>query len=280
MDVKPDVEAEIDELYKLPLAEFTAARNALAGRLKKAGLRDDSDRVKLLGKPSVSAWAANQLYWKHRDSFDHLMTAAERVGQAHASQVSGKPADTRGALTARREALSNLSRLADKLLRDSGHNPSPDTLRRITTTLEGLSSQSPETHHLGRLAEDVDPPGFESLAAFIPTVERLIFPKVEPPPPKKEAIPPKVAAARAVLDAAESKLREARVKAQELAAALEDASKRSHDAESQLTRAQSAAEEARKRLSRVTADAEKAAAALKDSERKVDEARKKLDSIE
>ena len=79
MDAKPDVEAEVDELYKLPLAEFTAARNALAGRLRKAGLRDDADRVKLLGKPSVSAWAANQLYWKHRDAFDQLMAAAERV---------------------------------------------------------------------------------------------------------------------------------------------------------------------------------------------------------
>ncbi len=44
------------------------------------------------------------------------------------------------ALDGRREALSQLSDLATEILRDAGHNPSLDTLRRITTTLEALSS--------------------------------------------------------------------------------------------------------------------------------------------
>ncbi len=46
-----------DELFRLPLSEFTAARNALAAKLKKDGDSAESDRIKALSKPPVSAWA-------------------------------------------------------------------------------------------------------------------------------------------------------------------------------------------------------------------------------
>jgi len=55
------VEDEIDALFKLPLGEFTPARNALAARLKKAGEQAEADAVKALPKPSVAAWVVNQL---------------------------------------------------------------------------------------------------------------------------------------------------------------------------------------------------------------------------
>ena len=56
------VDEEIAGLYQLPLADFTAARNALA---KQAGAR--ASEVKALQKPPVAAWAINQLYWQRRD---------------------------------------------------------------------------------------------------------------------------------------------------------------------------------------------------------------------
>ena len=74
----------------------------------------------------------------------------------------------REALDARREALSRLSDQATEALRDAGHNPSLDTLRRISTTLEALSvatSLSDRTT-LGRLTHDIDPPGFDSLGSL------------------------------------------------------------------------------------------------------------------
>jgi hypothetical protein len=52
---------EPDDLYALPLEEFTAARNELARSLKAAGDADEAARVKKLKKPPVSAWAVNQL---------------------------------------------------------------------------------------------------------------------------------------------------------------------------------------------------------------------------
>src|SRR5437867_10634597 len=89
---------ELDSLFKLPLTEFTAARNAMAARLKKEGAGEAAYRVKALGKPSVAAWAVNQIYWEHPGAFDELMAAGERLAQAHASQLTGKAVDVRGPL--------------------------------------------------------------------------------------------------------------------------------------------------------------------------------------
>src|SRR5919204_1830006 len=128
-----------DELFRLPLSEFTAARNALATKLKKEGDADESERVKTLSKPPVSAWVANQLYWNHRKAFDRLMAAGDDFRKAQAAQLAGKSADLRAPLEARREALGELTKLAADVLREAGHPASPDMMRRIMTTLEALA---------------------------------------------------------------------------------------------------------------------------------------------
>jgi hypothetical protein len=55
------LDAKIDDLYKLPLSEFTSARNALA---KTLGKDDGAKIVKALEKPTVVPWAVNQVYWR------------------------------------------------------------------------------------------------------------------------------------------------------------------------------------------------------------------------
>src|SRR5882724_9466083 len=176
-ETKRKLEDDVDGLFRLPLAEFTASRNTLAARLKKSGRADEkaeADRVKGLVKPSISAWAVNQLYWNHRDAFDRLIATGERFRQAQASRLARRVADMRGALDGRREALSHLSNLAPALLRNAGHNPTPETIHRITTTLEAMSAYAtlPDASRPGRLTNDVDPPGFESLALLIPDASR------------------------------------------------------------------------------------------------------------
>src|SRR5438067_1347900 len=133
---------------------------------------------------------------------------------------------------ATREALAGLTRLADAQLRDAGHNPTPDTMRRITTTLEALSAYSslPDAPRPGRLTGDVDPPGFESLAALMPGAGQAKSPaqstRVIPFQPGKreearQARQPreaKIALAKAALEAAEQALLETRTVAQNLEA--------------------------------------------------------------
>ena len=47
---------EADELYALPLEEFTAARDRLAKKLREDGDKAAADGVKALKKPSVPSW--------------------------------------------------------------------------------------------------------------------------------------------------------------------------------------------------------------------------------
>jgi hypothetical protein len=137
-DTKGKLEDDVDALFKLPLAEFIGARNDLAARLKGAGRAHDAKLVKALAKPSISAWAVNQLHWKHREALDRLFVTGQRFRQAQTSHTAVRIADIRGSLDARRESLSHLSDLATALLHDAGHNPTPDTIHRITTTLEAV----------------------------------------------------------------------------------------------------------------------------------------------
>src|SRR5262249_12241086 len=100
---------EVDSLFKLPLSEFTDARNNLAAQLKRDGRADDASFVKALAKPSISAWAVNQLHWNHRAAFDRLIAAGQRIRQAQTSHTTSK--EMRESLDARGEALSHLSDL-------------------------------------------------------------------------------------------------------------------------------------------------------------------------
>lgn len=173
-----NLDTDVDALFRLPLAEFTGARNALAARLKKSGRAEekaDAARVKALAKPSISAWAVNQLYWNHRDAFDQLIASGERFHKAQTSRSAGKAADMRTALDTRRESLTHLTALATSLLRDGGQNPALDTIRRITTTLEALSAyaQRSDAPQAGRLTADVDPPGFELFGGSVPGMRSL-----------------------------------------------------------------------------------------------------------
>ncbi len=162
--------ATSDTLFQLPLPEFTAARNALVSTLRKAGKTEDAARVMAIPKPSVSAWVVNQLYWRHRDALNELLTAGAQFRKAQAAQFAGKPGDLRGAVERRHNALKVLATLAQRVLRDGGYTPAQQTTRRITTTLEALAALAPDNpeRRPGRLVSDVAPPGFEAVADLVP----------------------------------------------------------------------------------------------------------------
>ena len=295
-ETKVTIQDDFDGLFQLPLTEFTAARNALAARLKKAGRGDEADRVKALSKPTISAWVVNQLYWKYRDAFNRLTAAGEGLRRAQASQLSGKAADMRGPLAARRESISELSRLAGALLGNAGHNTTPDTLRRVATTLEALSTNSSLSGgpQLGHLTEDVDPPGFESLAALVSNDQMEPAPRktpVVPFPPSargtaskpEEARQTGIAAAKAEVQTAERTLRQTQAMKHDADAALKKAmahanqtEKDRREAEERFEKAREADDEARQRLDSLTVEVEKAAKALQNAERDVERARKQL----
>jgi len=295
--VKRKLDDEIDDLFRLPVAEFTGARNALAARLKKEGRPNDAERVKLLAKPSVSAWAVNQLYWDHRDAFDQLIATGKRFSHGPTSRRTGKAADMRESLDARRDALVQLSELATELLRDAGHNPSQDTVRRVTATLEALSAYAllPDGPTPGRLTNDVDPPSFESLASLMSSGKSIELPTKSTSNARQKATiiadvrkiqQAKIAAAKVSLQDAKRSLTETRAKAQSLEAThkkanaeAKEAEKQRREAEQRLEKATSASKDAARRAQAVAAEAEEATQAFEDAKRTLEEVTKELESL-
>ena len=299
---------EVDKLFQIPLAEFTGARNSLATKLKKEGDTEAADRVKTLAKPSISAWVANQLYWRDRKAFDRLIAAGDQFRKAQAAQLTGKSADLRAPLDARRQALSDLMKLAGDTLREAGHPASPDTMRRIMTTLEALATygQHAGAPPAGRLTDDVDPPGFEALAALVPrgssasaghAAPRVIpFNQRKPESAKRKRGDTKEdarhaeaerraqeAEARKALQQAERALADARRAAERARTEMKAAAARAKAAdkakaavESRFEKLSAAAEAARQDARRVAGQAEEAAQAVDDAERAVKSAREQL----
>jgi len=279
------LEQDLDALFALPLAEFVAARKVLASKLKKSGLTDEATAVAALPKPPVTAWAVNQLYRQHRQTFDRLLEAGERLRQAQVAQLEGKNADVRSLQGPRRELLSELSRLAAKLLADHGHNPSPDTLRRINTTLEALSIYGAlrDAPDVGRLTADVDPPGFESLAQLVPNTSKVV-PFRAPAKPKtaEKDIAQATAAlqeAERVLAAAQAQAQDALAIQQKAAANKQETEKQKQEAKQRLEQSIAADKEAREQERAASIEADKVAKHLEDAMRAVDAARRRLDDL-
>ena len=301
---------KIDALFQVPLGEFTQARNALAVTLKSAGRPDDAAHVKTLAKPTLPAWAANQLYWRHRKTFDRLIAAGQRLRTAQASQLHGKGGDMREPIEARAGALSELSQLASALLAEAGHPVTPDVMRRITTTLEALATygHDPSSPPAGRLTDDVAAPGFEALAALVPrkggrrrgTEPTRVIPfrrrperkagKALNPAERKRRDdaerPQRIAASAAVVRAAEHALTAARKAAAKAETVLKEAAARAKHAEreknalaARVEKLAAEADQRRQEARRIAGQAEDAAQALADAERALDEARRAQQSL-
>ncbi len=163
------LESEIAELYGLPLEEWTAARNALAKRLSGEGRKADAGKVKALPKPSVSAWAVNQLFRSEGEGMGELLAAGRRARAAQGQAVAGRGADAfREALGVARRQIEALRRRAVALLGKAGKGTSAAISERIGRNLEALafSPAAAAEGARGYLDADLDPPGFEVLSGL------------------------------------------------------------------------------------------------------------------
>ena len=256
----PNLDAEIDRLFQLPLGEFTAARNALA---KEAGAR--GSEVRALQKPPIPAWAVNQIYWRDRDTYDALAGAARDLRNAHAAVLAGKKADLRAASRVHEEALEAAVKSALDLLRSEGHPATEATKQAVLTTLRALPSDEAP----GRLTRTLQPGGFEMLAglpirpgaAARPAARVTEAPRA--PRAEKAAKEETAAAARKKEEAAEAaralRMAEHAAKREEFEAAR--AAREAEKANRAVESARAALEEAERTLKeaeQAAADAEKA----------------------
>jgi hypothetical protein len=161
---------EIDELFTLPLDEFTAARNALAKRLKQEGEPDAAEQVRTLPKPSVAAWAVNQLARRDPEAVRSLLNVAARLRSAQERSLKGDRTadDLRAAQAEEREIIRELTRGAEAVLREAGRPASGTTLERVASLLRAAAVDEPGRSTLrdGRLSGDVEVSGFDAFAGL------------------------------------------------------------------------------------------------------------------
>jgi hypothetical protein len=168
------VEREIDELFDLPLDEFTAARNELAKRLKQEGDAEAAETVRSLAKPSVAAWAVNQLARREPEAIRWLLNVAARLRSAQERSLQGERAadELRAAQAEEREVIRKLTRTAEGILRDAGRPASGTTLERVASILRAAAVSEPGRTSLrdGQLSGDVEVSGFDAFAGIeLPT---------------------------------------------------------------------------------------------------------------
>jgi hypothetical protein len=237
-----------DELYQVPLGEFTTARDALAARLKAAGDKAAAAEAKRARKPSVAAWAANQVVWHAGKEWQRLQAATQALREKH--EKSASPDELRQAGRLQREALLACESRASELLEKHGHAASPAILQKVGHTLLALAYGASDATP-GRLDHELQAPGFEALAGM--TLAAPVPAGAAPAGDAGETAPK-----RAEQKAAEARLAEARRAVLKARARLATEEDRCAAVEKQVETARQHRDEARRRLE--AAEAEEAAA--------------------
>lgn len=234
----PDLDAELDALYDLPLESFTKARNDLAARLRKAHQSEAAAEVRALKKPSAVAWAANRLARDDSKQVAALLEAGERLREVQQRALAGNASadDVGDAATAERDAIRTLLTSARKQL---GAKATPALLDRLSQTLRAaaVDDEGRALLERGRLTEELKAVGFGPLEA------------VKPPKRRGDE----------VARAARERVTALRAEARRLTAAARDAERAADDAAS-------AAEILREEAAQKRAEADEAAAELAEAE--------------
>lgn len=144
----------VAELYRAPHGEFVSERKRLANELTRAGDKPAAALFAKLPRPSISAWATNQLFWEKRSLFDAFFASAARL----------RAGDLDAAVEHRKQSTSLVNQAAE-ILKSAGHAASEATLRRIAANVAALAAAgSFEPDPPGALKSDRDPPGFDAFA--------------------------------------------------------------------------------------------------------------------
>jgi hypothetical protein len=243
---KPGPSADVERLYGVPLDEFTSTRDALARELRQAGDRAAADALRRLRKPSVAAWALNQVRRHERGRVDQLLAAGERLRDAQRRLLAGgERGALRDAATEERRLVGELVEAGERELVDAGHAVNSTIQNRLRETLHSAAGddEARELLGAGRLVRDHQISDLGLPGAMLEA----------PPRTAGNEAPPRTAADKAP----------ARNPAREQAARrrLEKAQAQEHDAQARAKQAERAAQDARRAVAKASSSADRAEAA-------------------
>jgi hypothetical protein len=131
-----------EDLYGLALDRFVPERAALVKARRAEKRREEASEVAALRKPSVAAWAVNQLVRTQRTALQSLFAAGDDLARAQGQAAAGKGGGDamREATHRQRDAVRELLEAAEGLLGSDGHGVSQATMERVGETLRAAAN--------------------------------------------------------------------------------------------------------------------------------------------
>lgn len=232
-----DYNEELDRLYDLPLGEFISARDRLAAELREQGDRGAATQLKKLRRPTLSAWAVNQLVRSRRSDIQELLSVGDDVRAAQRAALSGDAAKGMREITVRRRrVVDRLLDRAEVLLAEAGHATGRPTLDKIGDTLMAatVDEKAAEAVRAGRLGRELEAPsGFEAAAGQISAPSEVASKRQA-----RERVQRAKAQVREAQEAAKEAEREARELEQQAERTRQEAERARREADRAVERAQ------------------------------------------
>jgi hypothetical protein len=257
------------DLYGLPLERFVPERDALAKAVRRDGNREEAARVGKLRKPSLPAWAVNQLVRTQGRAIAGLFEAGDALSGAQSALLAGDgdAGALREALRRERDAVEDLVATAGGLVDSGGHGLTPATLERVGETLHAaaLDPEARAEVEGGCLVRELRHVGLGAPGAGATS---------SAPRKGARARADRAAAREAEADARDAAAREAESAAREAEAAAREAEAAARAVEA----ARDAAEGAARELAAAEARREQASLALHEAEDAVATARERAEA--
>ncbi|WP_028645730.1 hypothetical protein [Nocardioides sp. URHA0020] len=257
-----------DELYGLPLPDFTPARDARAKELKGTPL---APRVKALKKPSTAAWVVNLLVRRDTAQVEQVLTVGAALREAQASMSAE---ELRALSRQRRQLTAAVTTGARRIAREEGTRVTEAVAEQVEATLTAamVDERCGQALRSGMLttalaSTGLDPADVEAAVA-VPEALGFDAPAREAAPPARpdlrvvpdpEADAKAVAAAAAALEEAEAAVSEATAAHAETVTAVEDLEARGLQLQAEIA-------ELRSRMDELEASAEETDDELSDAE--------------
>ncbi|MFC7497583.1 MULTISPECIES: hypothetical protein [unclassified Nocardioides] len=269
-----------DELYGLPLADFTPARDARAKELKGTPL---AARVKSLRKPSIAAWVANLLVRRDAEQVDQVLAVGAALREAQESMS----ADELRALTRqRRQLTAAVTTGARRIAREEGTKVTQAVADQVEATLTAamVDERCGQALRSGMLVAALTTTGLEPAevegAVAVPEALGFVAPprEVEPPGRPDLHVVPDPEADQKAVRAAEDALEQAEEAYAGAEAAHGDAAAAVETLEARGLQFQSEIAELRSRIDELEAAAEETDEELAEAEEARTEAQSDLDA--
>jgi hypothetical protein len=246
----PQPSPEVDGLFAASLEDFTRVRDELAKRLRDEGKTEEAAAVKTLRKPSVPAWAVNQLARDHQDQLQELFGAGDQLRKAQRDVLrGGDPRELREATANERRVVGGLVERALSILQEAGHGASPAYRERIADTLSATAGDD-EARALvkeGRLQSELRRVGFAETGGLtlVPSSkESKADQKKRAEEERRRKAKDRVARLKQKADALEEEAARLHEGAKEAEREARASSRRAEQAEARAARAREEAEEA------------------------------------